>query len=300
MPPKKLPITTKGDNKKTTEATTKGDGKNSAATKTGKTKKKKSTTTRVGKTKGAAGDQTVTTTKTETATGHKVTSVVTAAKPPAPAPAPAPTRQWAADEEVWTVKLADMMRAIELATADGKAPLILDHLDDHPAETFFGYQSCFVVDAKELIGKVYVAKEPIAEHHEALRKKLIGAMTTGFTLWVRLANAAPTFLKQEDDPDGAKCFCHPDKFPESTFALAKGAKADGEEMCYPSVFLDKEWIEKNTTKEERDELSVSMLTGRSDAFQLVLTSAFELEDYKEFLEAGLPVGSMQVIDIVRE
>ena len=164
-----------------------------------------------------------------------------------------------------------------------KWPLFLDSNDSKPVSTFLGYQSNMLLDAKKGMLESGLKKtksiEQVQEEWRVLASKaLVKKMKptasfegNGCALWIHLGNSATDF-KGKYSAAGSK-------FPLDIFSCESMA-TDESKLKY-------------VTEDEKGEYDLW-----GDDFKVILTSDFQLEDYKEFLENSIPLEKLKVYNVV--
>tara|TARA_A100001015_G_scaffold313617_1_gene421255 strand:- start:2924 stop:3883 length:960 start_codon:yes stop_codon:yes gene_type:complete len=160
-----------------------------------------------------------------------------------------------------------------------KWPLFLDSNDSKPVAAFLGYQQNMTIDAKKgmvesSIKKTKSIEEVQEEWRQLASKSLIaksqptaGFQGAGCPLWLHMGASATDF-KGKYSAEGSK-------FPIDIFSCEKMATEESKQ--------------KFVTEEEKGPVD---LWGKD--FKVILTSDFELEDYKEFLENSIPLEQLKV------
>jgi len=163
-----------------------------------------------------------------------------------------------------------------------KWPLFLDSNDSKPVATFLGYQQNMTIDAKKgmvesSIKKTKSIEEVQEEWRQLASKSLIaksqptaGFQGAGCPLWLHMGASATDF-KGKYSAEGSK-------FPIDIFSCEKMATEESKQ--------------KFVTEEEKGPVD---LWGKD--FKVILTSDFELEDYKEFLENSIPLEQLKVYNV---
>eukprot|EP00842_Homolaphlyctis_polyrhiza_P002307 jgi/Hompol1/3077/HPOL_006328-RA len=157
-------------------------------------------------------------------------------------------------------------------------PLILDPTGR--IDIFFQYAGEFAaipLDAKKLLVETLVHKRATMESTlEMMRQTLVAAMKHGRTLHISMLDSAADLLHR---------FTSPTEFPAAT-VLAQGGRLMYDEQHFAPVVRDADM---------RDTGGVFVVR---PGFQVVVTSLFDVEDYKEFLKVALPVDEMAQIFIL--
>jgi len=170
------------------------------------------------------------------------------------------------------VPLTSMSRAIELCIEDGKTPIIVD--PSGRADTFFAYQHCQLVDAKAVFLKHGVQKSmSMDDTMEDLRKKVVNSIKNGMYLYICMRNGATDFSNQYHGDD-----------------------------TWPIVKILSGWKPK-TQEEVKHLLKDSDLDHNGhflpkEGYQPIITTQFEPEDYREFLEGSIPMDNLGPIIIL--
>jgi len=163
-----------------------------------------------------------------------------------------------------------------------KWPLFLDSNDSKPVAAFLGYQQNMTIDAKKgmvesSIKKTNSIEEVQEEWRQLASKSLIaksqptaGFQGAGCPLWLHMGASATDF-KGKYSAEGSK-------FPIDIFSCEKMATEESKQ--------------KFVTEEEKGPVD---LWGKD--FKVILTSDFELEDYKEFLENSIPLEQLKVYNV---
>jgi hypothetical protein len=163
-----------------------------------------------------------------------------------------------------------------------KWPLFLDSNDSKPVAAFLGYQQNMTIDAKKgmvesSIKKTKSIEEVQEEWRQLASKSLIaksqptaGFQGAGCPLWLHMGASATDF-KGKYSAEGSK-------FPIDIFSCEKMATEESKQ--------------KFVTEEEKGPVD---LWGKD--FKVILTSDFELEDYKEFLENSIPLEQLKVYNV---
>lgn len=169
------------------------------------------------------------------------------------------------------VPLEKMSKALELVIEEGKTPLVVD--PSGRADTFFKYQSVQIVDAKAVFLKHGVHKTmTLDETMDDLRKRTVNAMKNGMYLYICMQNGATDFSNQYNG--------------ENTFPIEKilsGWKP-----------TDQEEVEHLLKDADKDHNGFFL---PKEGYQPIITTQFEQEDYREFLQASIPMGNLGVIVI---
>ena len=164
-----------------------------------------------------------------------------------------------------------------------KWPLFLDSNDSKPVAAFLGYQQNMTIDAKKgmvesSIKKTKSIEEVQEEWRQLASKSLIaksqptaGFQGAGCPLWLHMGASATDF-KGKYSAEGSK-------FPIDIFSCEKMATEESKQ--------------KFVTEEEKGPVD---LWGKD--FKVILTSDFELEDYKEFLENSIPLEQLSLFSVV--
>merc|ERR1712150_338738 len=144
-------------------------------------------------------------------------------------------------------------------------PIVLD--PSGKFDTFMAFQNTNVIEAKKLMMDSHngVAEEEIKED---LRKKLVGSMSCGNMLLIRMTNSAVDILPKWCSDD--------EKFPAEIF--------DAEQIRQESV------TSKLITREDQKKWPGEP----HEDFQVVITSTFEKEDMDDFLQEALPLKKLVV------
>mmetsp|Transcript_24695 Transcript_24695/g.32234 ORF Transcript_24695/g.32234 Transcript_24695/m.32234 type:complete len:241 (+) Transcript_24695:131-853(+) len=178
------------------------------------------------------------------------------------------------------IALSDLPAKIEETIASGKWPLILDSNENSPAISFLTYQQMLCVEAKKAVAEVSIKKiKTVEEMREEWRQNLSKCLihknkvgsTPGFTFWLHMANSAVSFKEQ---------YC------------------TGDDGDFPLVMFDCEEMKKEEVKKKfikEGEMEPGDILGNE--FKMIITSQFQVEDYKEFLENALPLEKLHVLNV---
>jgi len=160
---------------------------------------------------------------------------------------------------------------LEKMKNEKKVALFLD--ESGRFETYLAFQNTTIIEAKQILVQKIQGQKTEDEIKEDLRKKIVGAMTAGNILLIRMDNSAVDM----------NAYCDENKFPEELF--------DVEEFLKESI------CGKLITKE--DEMRWAGFP--RDGFQIVITSKFNLDDACDFLPAALPnFDNFTIIEIAKE
>ena len=134
------------------------------------------------------------------------------------------------------------------------------------------------------------------------------SLSTRYPLHISLSNSAPDFKGT---------FFAADKFPPEVMQTIEVAgftgsmqstgggiavQSDGQEdgVFFTCALNTEEGRELLSTSTEKDELGRSVATGRACGMHTIVTTTFQLEDYKEFLDRQLDFDMFQVIHVSDE
>eukprot|EP00928_Gymnodinium_smaydae_P064987 TRINITY_DN48199_c0_g1_i1.p1 TRINITY_DN48199_c0_g1~~TRINITY_DN48199_c0_g1_i1.p1 ORF type:complete len:481 (-),score=60.28 TRINITY_DN48199_c0_g1_i1:239-1645(-) len=168
------------------------------------------------------------------------------------------------------IQLRQLPSALEAAHEWGKVPLVVCN-GVEPPEQFLFYTGEALIDAKQVIGEVYIQRtKTVEEMQDALKQKLLAAMEThghGLTLHIRMADTACDFKRT---------FCAPSKFPQQVFGGANF------------------WNDEEVTKQFNDPRIIVQ-----PEFNVIVTSTFTMSEVVQHLADKLPFfDQMALIDIV--
>jgi len=158
----------------------------------------------------------------------------------------------------------------------GKTVLFVCNGHAHEVDTFFGYQSVSLIDAKYILNKVSVTKEITVEKmREDLRQRLVSAMKFGQPVHIRMERSAVPFKGT---------YCAPDLFPEAVFRN----NLFQDEAHYKPVIRDSDLSDWP-----------GAFPGRmKDGVYSFVTTDFDMESTREFLPAVLPYfDEMAIVEV---
>ncbi|KAJ3318183.1 hypothetical protein HDV06_000770 [Boothiomyces sp. JEL0866] len=167
--------------------------------------------------------------------------------------------------------LVDTMEPIITNPRRAYTPLIVD--PSHRVDIFFEYSADYsgvFIDAKKYMVEAFVKKsKTINQCLLEMKEILLNAMKCGKTLVFHMGDSATNFVTK---------FNHPDIFPSLDILAEAGRKMKLEEN-YRKLTDDPQFVCRNE-------------------FCVVVTSGFQVEDYREFLCHSLPLDEMVAIYIM--
>eukprot|EP00927_Polykrikos_kofoidii_P008181 TRINITY_DN13395_c0_g1_i1.p1 TRINITY_DN13395_c0_g1~~TRINITY_DN13395_c0_g1_i1.p1 ORF type:complete len:361 (-),score=72.63 TRINITY_DN13395_c0_g1_i1:41-1075(-) len=183
---------------------------------------------------------------------------------------------------VWQIKVADLTTAMDMARKKGKTPLIIDNTEHLVTETFFTYNGSFIFECKKWIVEKAKGK-PVEEIFEEERLRFYTSgkcLTHGRTVVFRMANSACDILGKFNDVES---------FPAA--ALLDAGQVEKCVGCENASNLkDSPLLAFAPSEMEKAELC---MTGIHQDFSVVVITQFEEDNFKEYLEAVLPLHLLQ-------
>lgn len=158
----------------------------------------------------------------------------------------------------------------------GRTVLFVCNGHAHEVDTFFGYQSVSLIDAKYILNKVSVTKEITVEKmQEDLRHRLVTAMKFGQPVHIRMERSAVPFKGR---------YCAPELFPEFVFKN----KLFHDEAHHKQVIRESDLADWP-----------GAFPGRmKDGVYSFVTTDFDMESAHEFLPEVLPYfGEMAIVEV---
>ena len=195
------------------------------------------------------------------------------------------------------IQLGAVADCIEKAKAEGKGAFFCmppaAGEDSSALQTFMAVQNCETIDGKGITQKK-IQGTPIEEVMEDVRKQVVNAMKHGKTLYIDLRNGAPglTTDYSSDDKfpleiwgatDHTKVALTVDVYsPTNTAHERPNCSSVRVCICFAQC---EELIAKIVLDDEKE----SGMFVAKEGYNLVLSSSFQIDDYKEFLDGAQTV-----------
>ena len=153
-------------------------------------------------------------------------------------------------------------------------PLFLDCSPGRNVDTFFSFNTSCVVEGNALVGSLVQSRKTEQELQQECSKKLTAAMLSGMTLLVSMGTSAADFKNKFT---GAS-------FPVQVFEYDRVMKDQ----------LYKKWMDQG----QQLQLENNVASGQSDGFNVVVTSTFSADEYRDFLKDSIPLDKLQPVEVL--
>jgi len=180
-------------------------------------------------------------------------------------------------DSLWTISVAHLQKAMDRAVELRKTPLLIDNASG-VVESYLRYQSVVTIDGKGLVARKATKNATTEELRDECRAKLVTAMTCGYPLLVNCGTAAPDFLGT---------FCGK-SFPSEVFTTTHHDAFNGkDDTGYTASAVNCANFDSMLAEgDDLRELQRAREVGRVCGFYAMVLTAFELEDFDEFLRFG--------------
>jgi len=190
-----------------------------------------------------------------------------------------------------SIKLTEIVDAIDVAVEMGFTPLIVDSSEDNKVNTFFSYGNGILLDSKKLGLDKSMRNVPLKELMYQARKSLVNAMKYGNSLIIAMTKAVTDFNGIFTDESIES------QNPENMVDITYGN--DKTKMCFPLEVFNQGGIALanennpyiNALFRDEDKEQGIAFCRESEKFKVIITTQFEKDDFESFLfdnEWGLP------------